>query len=128
MNGCLGSRTFDLRDKEKSGKKDDTTTKVQSQLRQWIVQLYLISPQAPYYQKADLLLAADCTAFTLGDFNRDYLKGKALAIACPKLDEDKDIYVEKLISLIDDALINTNRNYYAGSLLQWFGCYRPGSA
>ena len=54
-----------------------------------------------------MLLAADCTAFTLGDFHRDYLKGKALAIACPKLDTNKDIYVEKLVSLIDDALINT---------------------
>lgn len=106
MAGCLGSRMLDFRQKQ-SGAQVDTSGKRPSELRQWPIQLHLISPQAPYYHKADLLLAADCTAFTLGDFHRDFLKGKALAIACPKLDQDKDIYLEKLTALIDDALINT---------------------
>lgn len=106
MVGCPGAKMFDFRRKQ-SDAQVDTTVKRPSELRQWPVQLHLISPQASYYQKADLLLAADCTAFTLGDFHRDYLKDKALAIACPKLDQDKDVYVEKLVSLIDDALINT---------------------
>jgi Pyruvate/2-oxoacid:ferredoxin oxidoreductase delta subunit len=106
LAGCPGSRMLDLRQKQ-SGAGVDQPGKRASELRQWPLQLHLVSPQAPYYQKADLLLAADCTAFTLGDFHRDYLKGKALAIACPKLDADKDIYTEKLTSLIDDALINT---------------------
>lgn len=78
-----------------------------SQLRQWPIQMHLISPNAPYFQGADVLLAADCVAFALGDFHKDYLKDKRLAIACPKLDEDKEIYVDKITALIDQAKINT---------------------
>jgi hypothetical protein len=78
-----------------------------SQLRQWPVQLHLVSPQAPYFEKADVLLSADCVAFAVGDFHKDFLKGKRLAIACPKLDSNQDIYVEKLVSLMEDAKINT---------------------
>jgi hypothetical protein len=76
-------------------------------LRQWPIQLHLISPQAPYYQGADVLLVADCVAYALGNFHTDYLKGKSLAIACPKLDEGQDIYVEKIKSWLEDAKINT---------------------
>jgi len=78
-----------------------------SELRQWPIQLHLISPMAPYYQKADVLLSADCVAYAAGDFHKDYLKGKSIAIGCPKLDEGQDEYVEKIKSLIDDAKINT---------------------
>jgi hypothetical protein len=66
-----------------------------------------MSPRAPQYQGADVLLAADCVAFALGDFHRKLLKGRTLAIACPKLDDGMDIYLEKLRSLVDDARINT---------------------
>lgn len=79
----------------------------ESELQQWPVQLHLLNPQVPYLQGADLLLAADCTAFAMGNFHSDYLKGKRLAIACPKLDDGKDIYINKLTSMIDDAKINT---------------------
>jgi hypothetical protein len=58
----------------------DESGKRASQLTHWPVQLHLIGPSAPHYQGADLLLAADCTAFALGDFHRDFLKGKALAM------------------------------------------------
>lgn len=78
-----------------------------SELRQWPVQMHLINPRANYYQNADVVLAADCVAFALGNFHQKYLKGKSLAIACPKLDSGQDIYVEKIKSLIDDAHINT---------------------
>jgi hypothetical protein len=88
------------REKNEGGKR-------QSQLRQWPIQLHLVPPTAPYFQGADVLLAADCVAFSVGDFHKDYLKGRSLAIACPKLDEDKESYVEKITSLIDDAKINT---------------------
>jgi len=67
----------------------------------------LISPQAPYYQGADVVLTADCVAYALGNFHNDYLKGKSIAIACPKLDEGQDIYVEKIKSWLEDAKINT---------------------
>ena len=70
-----------------------------SELTQWPVQLHLISPQAPYFRGADLLIAADCTAFTRGSFHADLLRGRKLVIACPKLD-DTGPYVEKLSELI----------------------------
>ena len=69
-----------------------------SALRHWPVQLHLVSPFAPQYQGAELLLAADCAAFACGAFHTDLLPGKALAIACPKLDELSG-YVEKLTDL-----------------------------
>ena len=78
-----------------------------SELRQWPVQLHLVNPQAPYFQQADVLLAADCVAFSMGNFHSKYLKGKGLAIACPKLDSGKDVYIDKLVAMIDHAGINT---------------------
>jgi hypothetical protein len=80
---------------------------VQSALRQWPIQMHLVSPQAPYFQGADVLLAADCVAFAMGGFHGTYLEGRSLAIACPKLDEGQEIYLEKIKSWIDDAKINT---------------------
>jgi ferredoxin len=59
------------------------------------------------FQGKDLLLAADCVAYALGDFHRSYLKGKALAIACPKLDEGQEVYYEKLLALIDQSGISS---------------------
>ena len=70
-----------------------------SELGQWPIQLHLVSPQAPYFRECDLLVAADCTAFALGSFHADLLRGKALVIACPKLDRTEG-YVEKLAELI----------------------------
>ena len=81
--------------------------KVASQLRQWPIQLHLVSPDAPYFQGADVLLAADCAAFAMGNFHNEHLKGKALAIACPKLDEGQDAYVAKIRALFEEARINT---------------------
>jgi NAD-dependent dihydropyrimidine dehydrogenase PreA subunit len=80
---------------------------LQSELRQWPVQLHLINPQAPYYRNADVLIAADCTAYAMGNFHQDYLKGKSLAIACPKLDSNQDIYLNKITAMIDYSLVNT---------------------
>jgi len=73
-----------------------------SALRQWPVQLHLVSPTAPYFQGAELLLAADCAAFACGDFHARFMTDRAIAIACPKLD-DPDGYVQKLAAMITDA-------------------------
>jgi len=105
FEGCPGSSMQDFR--SKNGEVKEDTGRRESHLRQWPIQLHLVSPEAPYYQKADVLLSADCVAYTVGDFHKDYLKGKSVAIACPKLDEGQDEYVEKIKSLIDDAKINT---------------------
>jgi NAD-dependent dihydropyrimidine dehydrogenase PreA subunit len=78
-----------------------------SELRQWPVQLHLVTPLAPYFHGSDLLLAADCTAFAVGDFHSRFMRAKSLAIACPKLDAGMERYIEKLTALIDMAKINT---------------------
>jgi len=86
---------------------NDETPGAVSELRQWPVQLHLINPQSPYYRNADVLIAADCTAYAIGNFHRKFLKGKSLAIACPKLDSNPDSYVNKITAMIDQAMINT---------------------
>jgi len=105
--GCPGTMARELGKAEAKAQAKAEDGKRESKLSQWPVQLHLVSPMAPYFQKADILLAADCTAFAVGDFHKDFLAGKRLAIACPKLDEGTDIYIEKLVSLIDEAKINT---------------------
>ena len=104
FEGCPGSRMVDLRD---DGSQEEVAGKVKSQLKQWPIQMHLISPTAPYYQGADVLLTADCVAYAMGGFHPEYLKGKAIAIACPKLDEGQEEYVEKIKSWLEDAKINT---------------------
>ncbi len=106
FEGCPGSRMMTFK-KDVEEVPGEATGKVKSQLRQWPIQMHLISPTAPYYQGADVLLAADCVGYALGSFHPDHLKGKSLAIACPKLDEGQDTYVEKLTALVDQARINT---------------------
>jgi len=74
-----------------------------SHLTHWPVQLHLISPSAPHYRNSDLLIAADCVAYAYADFHKDFLKGRTLTIACPKLDSRQEVYLEKLTALIDQA-------------------------
>lgn len=95
-----------------------------SALRQWPVQLHLLNPSASFLQGRDLLLAADCVAFAMGNFHKRFLEGKCLAIACPKLDHGQNTYIEKLTSLICEAKINTITVVMmevpcCGGLLQW---------
>jgi ferredoxin len=78
-----------------------------SQLRQWPVQLHLLNPEAQYFRNADVVLAADCVPFSFPDFHNRYLAGKILAIACPKLDTNKESYIEKMKAMILLSNINT---------------------
>ncbi len=78
-----------------------------SQLRHWPVQLHLVPPTAPFFQNQDVLLAADCVAFAVGDFHQRFLAGSSLAIACPKLDSNQEIYLQKLVAMIDEAEIRS---------------------
>ncbi len=106
--GCPGSRTMDLRGNvQRDPSVPMSTATTPGELRQWPIQLHLVTPIAPYYQGSDLLLAADCTAFAAGDFHSRLLRGRSLAIACPKLDIDMERYVEKLTAMIDMAQVNT---------------------
>jgi ferredoxin len=70
-----------------------------SRLANWPVQLHLVPVSAPYLEGADLLIAADCTAFAHGDFHRRFVRGRVVIIACPKLD-DTGPYVEKLAAIL----------------------------
>ena len=79
---------------------------VPSQLAQWPVQLKLVSPMAPYFKDADLLLVADCVPFAMGDFHGKLLKQKPIAIGCPKLD-DVDYYIEKLSDIITQSSLKS---------------------
>lgn len=69
--------------------------------------MHLINPSSSHYRNADVLLAADCVAYTVPDFHGTYLRGKKLAIACPKLDHGTDIYIDKISRLIDEAHIRS---------------------
>lgn len=86
---------------------DSSSAVTPSQLTHWPVQMHLVNPNSPAYRGADLLLAADCVAFSLGSFHSSFLKGRALAIACPKLDHGTETYVDKLTVMIDTAKVNT---------------------
>ena len=69
-----------------------------SQLSQWPVQIKLAPLQAPYFEDADLLIAADCSAYAYGSFHQDFIRGRIVLIGCPKLDEGD--YAEKLTQII----------------------------
>jgi hypothetical protein len=94
--GCTGSMARVIEREETSS--STAAEKTPSELRQWPVQLHLVPPTAPYFNNSDILVSADCVAFALGSFHRDLLRGKAIAIACPKLD-DTGQYVEKLATI-----------------------------
>lgn len=97
--GCPGSRAMSLQREENqvTAKEENVRSSTPSMLRQWPVQIQLVSPNAPYFQNANLLIAADCTAYAFGDFHQ-FMKNKITLIGCPKLD-DVD-YSEKLTQIL----------------------------
>ncbi|ORJ62508.1 iron-sulfur cluster-binding oxidoreductase [Geothermobacter hydrogeniphilus] len=95
--GCPGSQVRTVEAKETANA--EQTGRLQSELRQWPTQLHLVPPSAPWLQDADLLIAADCVPFAYAEFHRDFIKGKVLVNACPKLD-DTSPYVEKLTEML----------------------------
>lgn len=93
--GCPGSMAKVI---ERPVTEETSDVKAVSELRQWPVQLHLVPPSATYFKHAEILVCADCVAFAMGSMHQDLLKGKALAIACPKLD-DTGAYVDKLANI-----------------------------
>jgi len=96
---CPSAQVLRWEDREGEGAE---RAAVRSDLRQWPIQLHLVSPDAPYFHGADLALVADCVPFAYADFHADFLKGKAIAIGCPKLD-DIDAYIEKVTQILVHA-------------------------
>jgi Pyruvate/2-oxoacid:ferredoxin oxidoreductase delta subunit len=98
--GCPGSRSRVLEPAPIAG---EAHTGIPSQLGHWPIQLHLVPPTASFFQGADVLLAADCVPFAVADFHQRFLTRHSLAIACPKLDHGQDVYLEKLVAMIDGA-------------------------
>ena len=80
-------------------------TAVKSELMQWPVQIKLLPVQAPFYENANLLIAADCTAYAYAAFHRDFIKNHITLVGCPKLDEGD--YTEKLTAIISQNNIKS---------------------
>lgn len=105
--GCPGSAARSFKPAAPVRPQFESKQASASELTHWPVQLHLINPGAGYLAGADLLVAADCTAFAYAGFHETFLKGKKLVIACPKLDSNKEVYVAKLKEMINESHINT---------------------
>lgn len=95
--GCPGSNAKTLH-REESAAAPKSEAKAETQLRQWPVQIKLVPVNAPYWKDANVLIAADCSAYAYGNFHNEYMRNKITVIGCPKLD-DID-YSEKLTEIL----------------------------
>lgn len=92
---CPGSKIIDIEQEQT----EQNNVKMNSQLRQWPVQLHLVPPDAPYLQNSDLLITADCVPLAYANYHQDLLKGKTVVMGCSKLD-DIQSYTQKLTEMI----------------------------
>ena len=99
--GCPGSRMRQMKRETTA----PTENKMESQLQQWPVQIKLVPTQAPYFEGAKLLIAADCTAYAYANFHQDFIRGKVVLVCCPKLDSVD--YSEKLEEIIQSNNISS---------------------
>ena len=103
FHGCPGTRSIDLSEGTATSLE---VAETKSELTNWPVQLKLVATKAPYFEGADILLAADCTAFATPNFQSRFVKGKKLLIACPKLD-DAQYYYEKLTEILEENSVRS---------------------
>lgn len=101
--GCPGTAAKQFQ--RETNPSDCKKTQITSQLSQWPVQIQLVAPTAPYFHNANLLIAADCTAYAYGNFHNDFMKNRITLIGCPKLDPVD--YTEKLSTIINQNQIQT---------------------
>jgi len=107
---CPGSLT---REMERKPLKKESPTRIApgepaSELSTWPVQIKLVNPRAPYFDQADILVAADCTAFAYAGFHAEFIRGRVTLIGCPKLD-DNNYYMEKLAEIFGNNDIHSIR-------------------
>lgn len=96
--GCPSTQSKTFKRNVISETKAETSATIQTQLNQWPVQIKLAPPNAPYFNNAHLLIAADCTAYAYGNFHNEFMKNKITLIGCPKLDEGD--YSEKFTAIL----------------------------
>jgi Pyruvate/2-oxoacid:ferredoxin oxidoreductase delta subunit len=102
--GCPGLAAQDI---ARSPSQETTDVSLQSELRQWPIQLHLLSPIASYFDNADLLISADCAPFTYANFHQKFIKDKIIITLCPKLDTGIDRYVDKLAAIFETKNIKS---------------------
>lgn len=102
--GCPGTNAKSMH-RENVSVQEEMTAPVSSQLNQWPVQIKLVSENAPYFNDAHLLIAADCSAYAYGNFHKEFMKNKITIIGCPKLDPGD--YTEKLTEIIKNNTIKS---------------------
>ncbi len=102
--GCPGTQSKRI-EHHSATPEPQVSVDLASRLSQWPVQIKLVPPNAPYFENANLLIAADCTAFAYGNFHKDFIKGKITLIGCPKLD-DVD-YADKLTDILQHSNIKS---------------------
>lgn len=95
--GCPGARLRQMQTVEE--KETLSSENMSSSLRQWPVQMNLLPPNAPFFNNSDLLICADCVAVAFPNLHQQLLKGKSVAIGCPKLD-NLEAYIEKIKAII----------------------------
>jgi ferredoxin len=105
FRGCPGSMAKTFKHSKPSQEVKQESQPFESELMQWPVQIKLVPVNAPYFDGANLLIAADCTAFAYGDFHREFIKNHITLIGCPKLD-DVD-YSQKLTEIIKNNNIKS---------------------
>lgn len=93
--GCPGTASKEIK---RDACQISSPALVQSRLSQWPVQIKLVPTNAPYFENANLLVAADCTAYAYGNFHEEFIRNHITLIGCPKLDEGD--YAEKLTAII----------------------------
>ena len=98
-HGCPGAKAFAINERAANSSAKSVGQTSPSMLSQWPVQMHLVPIQAPYWNGADLLLAADCVSVAYADFQKNLLQGRKIIIACPKLDDTGD-YLEKLTAIL----------------------------
>lgn len=102
--GCPGTNSKVIK-REASDLSATNTVNSQSQLSQWPVQIKLVPVNAPYFEGANLLIAADCTAYAYGNFHNEFIRNRITLIGCPKLDEGD--YADKLTAIISNNNIKS---------------------
>ena len=100
--GCPGtqSKTIERKTEKHESHEIKEAGEMESQLNQWPVQIKLVPVNAPYFNNANLLIAADCTAYSYGDFHNKFMRNKITLIGCPKLDEGD--YADKLTAILEN--------------------------